>query len=388
MRAVYFAALGLAIGFSSNSATAAKPRPPMAAYANDGSGICAALLKQGIRDTEVVNISESRFLENQSQICTTNYENYSKAKSAAESGGLDVPGYFGISAAAANAEAEYSTKYTNYCQASYAKAVSDDQLHTFMNRANLGVLHSFDHCVDVQAQTFVRYVEPLANGKTFKVVFKNRLEGDGKFIVSKLTIRDTATNSDLKLNRDCDFTDALPYKSELNALTITCTKRPDQEIVVSGATNLGLIEPVIIRAIPVPPPAFADRLATAEQRISALVKDRDSLSINILKAFPVGTILLLEKPQAVPNGWSDCSQDNSLSDHYIRISKNTLDSALPPNGGTLTPSAKTSNSGFTYDGGRPADPGRDSRRSPGPNENMSVDLPLYAYVGCIVKNGK
>ena len=71
-----------------------------------GTDICVALLAQGIRDTSSQQVTESRFNELRSNVCNSSYDSYSKAAQQAASGGLDVPGIFGISFGSANATTE------------------------------------------------------------------------------------------------------------------------------------------------------------------------------------------------------------------------------------------------------------------------------------------
>jgi hypothetical protein len=93
---------------------------------------------------------------------------------------------------------------------------------------------------------------------------------------------------------------------------------------------------------------------------------------------------MMRQPGTIPDGWADCASDSNFKDRYLRISPNGFAASLPASGGTFTPVAKPGYEVFTYDGGRPADPG-DSRKSPSPFGEMKIDLPAFSYVSCIIK---
>jgi pimeloyl-ACP methyl ester carboxylesterase len=62
----------------------------------------------------------------------------------------------------------------------------------------------------------------------------------------------------------------------------------------------------------------------------------------------------------IPGGWSTCPDLN----YYLRLSPNPANAGIPGSGGSFDLSVKTDPNGYTYDGGRPANPGIDTRRSP------------------------
>ena len=129
------------------------------------SSACTALLAQGIRDTSSQQITEARFNQIKSNVCNSNYDTFAKATSQAMNGGFDLPGVFGISAVSATANSDYSQKWSNFCQANYSLAMENSDLKTSVSTANQSVLHSFDNCVKVTSEQFVRYVEPQSDGK-------------------------------------------------------------------------------------------------------------------------------------------------------------------------------------------------------------------------------
>jgi hypothetical protein len=86
------------------------------------SSACTALLAQGIRDTSSLQITEYRFNQIKSNVCNSNYDTFAKASSQAMNGGFDLPGVFGISFGSANANSDYTQKWSNFCQSDYSKA--------------------------------------------------------------------------------------------------------------------------------------------------------------------------------------------------------------------------------------------------------------------------
>ncbi len=353
-----------------------------------GGDICEALLDQGIRDVQSSNISESRFNEIKASVCTADYDSYSKAQSESASGGFDIPGYFGISASDANANTEYSTKWSTFCGADYSKATSDSQIRTFVSTINQGILGAFNHCVDVNSERFIRYVQPDPAGSQFTIVFQNRGGGVGGFRVDQLTILDATTNRKLDPTKDCDLPSPIPYDTNgYTALNILCTKSAADTVVVSGKATLGLIDPVSVPAVPTPPPSVADRVTVLEGGFQALkatvAANSNAMPDTVLASLPRGTVLLFKGGAPRPAGWKTCSDIGSdVENRFLRVSP---DSSIPQSGGSAQLYAVTNHAGFTYDGGKPADPGGDTRRSPGPDERMQVDMPEYTYVTCLVK---
>jgi hypothetical protein len=154
------------------------------------SSACTALLAQGIRDTSSLQITEYRFNQIKSNVCNSNYDTFAKASSQAMNGGFDLPGVFGISFGSANANSDYTQKWSNFCQSDYSKAISNAELRSFVSTANQSVLHSFDNCVNTTAERFIRYVEPQPDGKTFAMVFKNKREGMASFVINNVNLTD------------------------------------------------------------------------------------------------------------------------------------------------------------------------------------------------------
>jgi hypothetical protein len=105
--------------------------------------------------------------------------------------------------------------------------------------------------------------------------------------------------------------------------------------------------------------------------------------LSVPSGLPRGTVLLLWRPLAtIPPSWSPCGSNN----RYIRISPNDTSATIPVDGGAFNISGQVEDPGLTYDGGRPANPGQDSRRSPSSGSPVPIpDLPAYTYVGCIFK---
>lgn len=240
------------------------------AFAGD---ICAVLLAQGIRDTSSQQVTEARFNELRSNVCNTNYETYSKAAQQAASGGLDVPGILGISAGSANASTEYSAKYANFCQADYNLATSNSELRTYFTTANRAVLNSFDNCVNVTSERFIRYVEPQADGNTFSITFNNRRQGNATFKVVGISLTDSTAGHVMDVLKSCDvpppFNHPFPWDTGVpqvntNAFSIVCRKSADHTVVVAGTTNAGNIDPVVVPAVP--SPARISRIGSQHSR--------------------------------------------------------------------------------------------------------------------------
>ncbi len=278
--------------------------------------ICGALLAQGIRDTSSQQVSEARFNELKSNVCNSSYDSYSKAATQAASGGFDVPGLFGISFGSANANSEYSTKWTNFCQANYGLAISNSDLRTQFSTANRAVLNSFDNCVNVTSERFIRYVEPQSDGRTFSIKFENRRTGNSTFRVLAISLTNSTNNQVLNVLQACDvpppFNRSFPWDTSVpamntNAFSIVCRKNPTDAIVVAGTTSAGNIDPVVVPAIPNPGPTVADRVA--------------ALEANLATAAPRGTILTwFSIDGAIPPGWRICDGTNgpNLKGFFLR----------------------------------------------------------------------
>jgi hypothetical protein len=252
---------------------------PVAAFAQ--SSACTALLAQGIRDTSSTQITESRFNEIKSNVCNSNYDTYSKASSQAMNGGFDLPGVFGISAGSQSANSDYALKWSNFCQANYSRAMANADLRSFVSTANQSVLHSFDNCVNVTSEQFVRYVEPQPDGKTFSIVFKNKREGTTSFVISKISLTDATAGTLLSVKDNCDFSDALPFDTKpLNAFSIVCRKKADDTVIVSGITDAGNIDPVSVPAVPAAGPNIEDRVSALEGTTQSLQKALSLASAN------------------------------------------------------------------------------------------------------------
>jgi hypothetical protein len=177
--------------------------------------ICAALLAQGIRDTSSQQVSEARFNELKSNVCNANYDSYSKAASQAMTGGFDLPGVFGISFGSANANSEYSTKWSNFCQSDYGRAMSNSEMKSYFSTADRAVLNSFDNCVNVTAERFIRYVEPQPDGRTFSIVFNNRREGNPAFTVIGVSLTNSTSGQVMDVLETCDVPPPLQHYSAL-----------------------------------------------------------------------------------------------------------------------------------------------------------------------------
>jgi hypothetical protein len=285
--------------------------------------ICSALLAQGIRDTSSQQVSESRFNELRSNICNSSYDSYSKAASQAMSGGFDVPGIFGISFGSANADTEYSTKWKNFCQADYNLAISNSELRTYFSTANRSVLNSFDNCVNVTSERFIRFVEPQADGKTFSITFDNKRQGNATFKVLGISLTDSTTGQVMDVQQSCDvpppFKHSFPWDTGIpqmntNAFSIVCRKSPADTVVVAGTTSAGNIDPVSVQAVPAPGPTIADRVA--------------ALEANLRAAVPSGAILTwFSKAGPIPTGWKVCDGTTgpNLSGFFLRGGSATTD---------------------------------------------------------------
>jgi hypothetical protein len=187
--------------------------------------ICAALLAQGIRDTSSQQITEARFNELKANVCNSNYDSYSKAASQAMTGGFDLPGIFGISFGSANANQEYSTKWSNFCSSNYGRAMTNSEIKSYFSTANRAVLNSFDNCVNITSERFVRYVEPQSDGRTFAIVFNNRRQGNPAFQIVKISLTNSTTGQTMNLKESCDFDQDLPWSTApLNAISTVCRK--------------------------------------------------------------------------------------------------------------------------------------------------------------------
>ena len=268
----------------------------------NASDICAELLAQGIRDTSSQQVTEARFNELRSNICNASYDSYSKAAQQAASGGFDVPGIFGISFGSANADTEYSTKWTNFCQADYNLAIANSELRTYFTTANRSVLNSFDNCVNVTSERFIRYVEPQPDGLTFSITFDNKRQGNATFKVLGISLTDSTAAQVMDVRHSCDvpppFNHSFPWDTGVaemntNAFSIVCRKTANHSVVVAGTTSAGNIDPVVIPAVPSPGPGIADRVAALEASLASDV--------------PRGAILTwFVKGGPIPAGWSIC----------------------------------------------------------------------------------
>jgi hypothetical protein len=278
--------------------------------------ICAALLAQGIRDTSSQQVSEARFNELRSNICNSSYDSYSKAASQAMSGGFDVPGIFGISFGSANADMEYSTKWRNFCQADYGLAISNSELRTYFSTANRAVLNSFDNCVNVTSERFIRFVEAQPDGRTFSITFDNKRQGNATFRVLAISLTNSTTGQVMNILQSCDapppFNHSFPWDTGVsqmntNAFSIVCRKNPNETIVVAGTTSAGNIDPVVVHAVPVPGPTIADRVS--------------ALEANLASAVPNGAILTwFSRNGPIPVGWTVCDGTHgpNLKSFFLR----------------------------------------------------------------------
>jgi hypothetical protein len=278
--------------------------------------ICAVLLSQGIRDTSSQQITESRFNELKSHVCNSSFDSYSKAATQAASGGFDVPGIFGISFGSANAESEYSTKWRNFCQSDYGLAISNSDLRTYFSTANRAVLNSFDNCVNVTSERFIRYVQPQSDGRTFSITFDNKRQGNSTFRVLAISLTNSTTSQTLNVLQSCDvpppFNRPFPWNTGVpamntNAFSIVCRKNANDSIVVGGTTSAGNIDPVVVPAVPNAGPTIGDRVSALEANLSTAV--------------PKGAILSwFVKGGSIPAGWTVCDGTNGpdLRNFFIR----------------------------------------------------------------------
>ena len=278
--------------------------------------ICAVLLSQGIRDTSSQQITESRFNELKSHVCNSSFDSYSKAATQAASGGFDVPGIFGISFGSANAESEYSTKWRNFCQSDYGLAISNSDLRTHFSTANRAVLNSFDNCVNVTSERFIRYVQPLSDGATFSITFDNKRQGNSTFRVLGISLTNSSTSQTMNVLQSCDvptpFKHPFPWDTGVpemntNAFSIVCRKNANDTVVVGGTTSAGNIDPVVVPGVPSAGPTIGDRVS--------------ALEANLATSVPKGTVLTwFVKGGSIPAGWKTCDGTNGpdLRNFFIR----------------------------------------------------------------------
>jgi hypothetical protein len=197
------------------------------------------------------------------------------------SGGFDLPGLFGISAGSATSNSDYGVKWSNFCQANYATAMSNSDLSTYFSTANQSVLHSFDNCVNVTSEQFIRYVQPQEDGKTFAIVFDNKSGGDASFTIESITLTISGGGS-MRVQDDCDFRHPFPWGTRpLHSISIVCRKRPEEAVVVNATTSAGNIVPVTVPAVPAPGPGIADRVAAIEGVVGTLSGNTQALTQNI-----------------------------------------------------------------------------------------------------------
>jgi hypothetical protein len=286
---------------------------PSSALAAD---ICAALLAQGIRDTSSQQVTEARFNELKSNVCNTNYDTYAKAASQAASGGFDLPGVFGISFGSSSASAEYETKWSRFCQSDYGRAISNSELKTYFSTANRAVLNSFDSCVNLASERFVRYVEPQPDGRTYSMTFENHRVGNSTFRVLAISLTNSTMGTTMNVLEHCDvpppFKRDFPWDTGVpqlntNAFSITCRKEPGHTIVVNATTSAGNISPVVVKALPNPGPTLLDRV--------------DALEANLAAAVPSGSILTwFSTAGSVPSGWGICygTRGPDLRNFFLR----------------------------------------------------------------------
>ena len=153
--------------------------------------IWAMHLAWGIRHTSSQRVTEAGFSELTANICNASYDRYSKAASQATSEGSDVLSVFAVNLGSANANTEYYTKWTNFCRADYSLAISNSDLKTYYTTANRAVLNSFDNCVNVTSERFVRCVEPQPVGRTFPIRFDNKRQANATFKVLRISPTDS-----------------------------------------------------------------------------------------------------------------------------------------------------------------------------------------------------
>jgi hypothetical protein len=295
---------------------------PISSIADD---ICSSLLSNGIRDATSTDITESRFSVVKGQVCNQAYDSYAKASSQAAGGGFDLVGVFGINGSTANAESVYSTKWQSFCKASYAEASSNYELKTFSSTINQRILASFDRCVELTSERFIRYVEPSADGRTFVLKFFNKRAGDPSFKLEQLTLLDTTTGKQLdpRQGKDCDLQGSVPYDTKpYNVLTILCQKDPTHEVRVNAKTTAGPIDVVSVPAVPKFPPSLADRLVALEGQVAAVRSEANALSaalqtsVTSLNSRVTGVRLRMTRNAAIHDiaangGEGDCTGPNS-----------------------------------------------------------------------------
>ncbi|RVH92234.1 hypothetical protein CN074_28855 [Sinorhizobium medicae] len=243
--------------------------------------ICAQLLQQGVRDVSTTDTTEARFALLKASMCTTQYDTLDKARSASASGGLDVVGVFGISGSGSDASSEYSSRYNDYCSSNYSNASSDSTLRTYTATANQKLLDSFDKCVANTSERFIRYVEPQPDGRSFNVVFLNKIGAASGFTVSALTILDTTESNFLAAEDVCQSGTqkiSFPLRDSFNTVILSCKKVADHQYVVHGISDRGPILPIVIPAVPKPTIGLEERVAALDSRISELKTLEEQLS--------------------------------------------------------------------------------------------------------------
>lgn len=244
------------------------------AYANQ-SDLCESLLAQGVRDTSNQHITASRFGEIRSRVCSQDYESYGKATAQAMSGGFDLPGLFGISAADSTANSEYSTKWSSFCNANYSELSTNSQIDSYFSTANQAFLHSFDLCISKNSENFIRYVQPEPDGKTFSIVFQDRRFGISNFTINNITLTVNGVKT-VPVQQVCDFSEKFPYNTKsLNYFSIVCRKAPEDEVIVNAMTSAGGIDPVTVPSVPSPGPNVTDRITALEGDVYKITKDLD-----------------------------------------------------------------------------------------------------------------
>jgi hypothetical protein len=282
--------------------------------------ICSELLREGIRDTEQTQVSESRFSEIQAQVCSSSYDSYDKAVAQSAAGNLDVIGIFGLSAGGSNNSQEYSEKRRAFCSSDYSKTTSDSQLRTTFLRANATLLHSFDHCVSVTSQEFIRYVEPQSSGRTFSVVFEDH-RTVGPFQLQELSLIDVKDpRKRLDLAKDCSFRHRLPYPTDANqrSLAIVCVKAPQDSYIITGQTTAGTLMPVTVPAVLQAPASIESRLGIVEASLKNLASSNA----------PVGSILPFTLAKA---------DLDALAPFWVPADGRTLSDPLSPLNGKVLP---------------------------------------------------
>ena len=274
---------------------------------NDELDLCKALLSQGIRDTASVVLSRSNFNMSRSTICDSRYSRYEAAQQLQESGGLDIPGIFGVDAGSTSASSQYEERWSRYCGSDYNVISSNDDLRTYASNASTALLNSFDHCIDDLSERFIRYINPAPDGGGFTVVLQNRTNGIATFNLTGLDILDTTASPSVFLSaRDnCQVKNHalnIPEPSgQTNELTITCKKPKDHSVTVTAHVDKGgNIDSVIVPESPQAGPTIAERVQMLE-----------SASAQLLGQFHVGTIVpfsgsMADAESQVRYGWWVC----------------------------------------------------------------------------------